>query len=122
MLIEVNKKEKMVEKKLHEKMLPLIEQLREKEVGVRINTSIGEDIIKKLFILLENDGIFADADNNIIIWDKKAAKKYEEQITSICKRNCSRVEKGTCSGCKEYVATTKRNGFFVKEEIVLAVA
>lgn len=122
MLIEVNKKEKMVEKKLHEKMLPLIEQLREKEVGVRINTNIGEDIIKKLFILLENDGIFADADNNIIIWDKKAAKKYEEQITSICKRNCSRVKKGTCSGCKEYVATTKRNGFFVKEEIVLAVA
>lgn len=122
MVVTVNKDEKFAEKKLFEKVKTLIEELRSKEVGARINTNIDKELINKFFILLENDGLFVDIDNRIVIWDKKTARKYNEQITSICRRNCSRTDKGNCCGCREYLATTKLNSFFLKEEIVLAVA
>lgn len=100
----------------------LIDVLREKEVGCKMSSSIDKKLLKKLFIMLENDGIFVDEDNKVIIWDKNTAQRYNEQITFTCKRVCSKKEKGTCPGCLEYISQTSLNGYFLKEKIFLKVS
>lgn len=120
-MLKLEENEKKNEK-VYNLLEDAIKKLSKETSGCRLISNLDKDSLLKIFILLQNDGIFVDEKNKVIIWDKETAKNYNEQISSPCRRVCNKKEKGLCPGCAEYLSLAELNACFVKETIVLKIA
>jgi len=120
-IVKLEEDEKKNEK-IYNSLEEAIKKISKEVTGCKITSNLDKDTLLKILILLQNDGIFVDEKNNIVIWDDETAKNYNNQIFSTCRRVCNKKEKGMCPGCAEYLSLAKLNACFIKEELVLNVA
>lgn len=103
----MSKKEKEMVDTIYNQLIDIIHSSMDKKNGFKVEFKSCKGVVKKISIRLQNDGIFFDEENGIILLDDELIKRYNMLVKSVCSRRCSKSSKGKCVGCIEHTNTSK---------------